>query len=146
MNFINLTADFTFVNTTTTANGVISIRTDVLEVLTAQQLVTIAKSINPEIKVNTKQSKQVTVNVIMSELENVEVVDTNVEVKTDFEFVPKQASTKTVCYNEFGKIDMDDKVAVRALVGTLVESLGLKKRVVQSYVSNYRRAIKEAQS
>lgn len=144
MNFINLTTEFAFVNLTTTANGVISVRTDALEALTAQQLVTIAKSINADAKVNTKQSKQVAINLIMTELDSVEVVDTN--VKTDFEFIPKQASTKTVCYNEFGKIDMEDKVAVRALVDTLVDTLGLNKRVVQSYVSNYRRAIKEAQA
>lgn len=48
-------------------------------------------------------------------------------------------SAREACYHYFGKTNMDDGVDRRHTIDWLVTTLGLDKRSVQSYASNYRR-------
>lgn len=140
MNYFILTSSFSVfrvVNNMVADNVCeIVIREDALINLGAQQLVTIAKSMNSELKVNNKQSKESIVEAIMAEAINFPIEDVVQEV----EMKPRTANTKTVCFAAFDKIDMSNKAESREVVKTLVESYGLNLRVVQSYASNYRKA------
>ena len=145
MNFYTMTASFSVTRITSkmVADEVceICIREDALIHLGAAQLVQIAKSMNSELKVNTKQSKESLVETIMTEAVNFPIEEIVEEEKVDVELKPRTVSTKEFCYAEFAKIDINNKEETRELVKALVEQ-GLNLRVVQSYVSNFRKANK----
>lgn len=48
-------------------------------------------------------------------------------------------SAREACYHYFGKTNMDDGVDRRHTIDWLVTTLGLDKRSVQSYASNFRK-------
>lgn len=118
------------------------VRQDALEAFGVQQLVSIAKSMNSELKVNSKQSKEVILSAINAELETfpVEVIAHRPAAAATGS--APRTGTKQVCWDAFSKIDMNDKTVARATIDALVAEHNLDKRVVQSYASNYRKAMK----
>lgn len=133
--FFALNASFAVVAVTTSSdfNADIIVKQDVLQHLSATQLVQIAKSMNPELKVNTKQNREVIVAAINKELETFPVT---VIAKTS----SSTGSTKNVCWAAFDLIDMNDKPLAREAIDKLVQDHGFSKAVVQSYASDYRKA------
>lgn len=117
------------------------VRDDALEAFGVQQLVSVAKSMNSDLKVNSKQSKEVILTAIKTELETFPV-ELITESATKTQSAPRQAGTKGLCFDAFGAIDMNDKAAARVVIDTLVTEHNLDKRVVQSYASNYRKALR----
>lgn len=146
-NFFVLTSAFSVYRVTTApvADAIYEmvVRQDALASFGVQQLVAVAKSMNSELKVNTKQSKEVILAAIEAELETfpVEVITASASA------APRQSTgraggTKQICFDAFGKIDMNDKAAARVVIDALVAEHNLDKRVVQSYASNYRKAMR----
>lgn len=119
------------------------VRQDALEAFGVQQLVAVAKSMNSELKVNSKQSKESILAAITEELKTfpVEAVAHRPAAAAATSSAPR-TGTKQTCFDAFSGIDMNDKAAARALIDTLVAEHNLDKRVVQSYASNYRKAMK----
>lgn len=133
--FLVMTANFevSYVSTAPVADNdaEIVVRQDILKFLSVTQLVQIAKSMNPELKVNNKQAREIILAAINEEIVKVPV-KTVEKVKT--------ISSKSICYDAFDLIDMDDKEVARATIETLIAEHNIPKRVVQSYASNYRKA------
>uniref|UniRef100_A0AB38ZCV5 Uncharacterized protein n=1 Tax=Acinetobacter phage vB_AbaSt_W16 TaxID=3116434 RepID=A0AB38ZCV5_9CAUD len=132
--FLVMTANFevSYVSTAPVAdNGAeIVVRQDILKHLSVTQLVQIAKSMNPELKVNNKQAREIILAAIDEEIVKIPVKST--ETKT--------VSSKSICYAAFDLIDMDNKEVARSTVEALITEHNIPKRVVQSYASNYRKA------
>jgi hypothetical protein len=120
----------------------IVVRRDALEAFSVQQLVAIAKSMNSELKVNTKQSKESILSATDAELETFPVEVIAHRPATETTSSAPRTGTKQICFDAFSGIDMNDKTAARALIDELVAEHNLDKRVVQSYASNYRKAMK----
>lgn len=117
------------------------VRQDALEAFGVQQLVSIAKSMNSELKVNSKQSKEVILSAINAELETFPVEVIAHRHAAAASSAPR-TGTKQICWDAFSQIDMADKTVARATIDALVTEHNLDKRVVQSYASNYRKAMK----
>ena len=113
-------------------NIAIIVKQDALQNLGAIQLVAIAKSLNEELKVNTKQNRAIIVEAINVEIEKMEI--RSVSTKSN------KVSTKDICWAEFDKIDMNEKQVVRNTIDSLVITNNFNKAVVQSYASDYRKA------
>lgn len=114
------------------AESDITLRADMIQHLSVTQLVQIAKSMNPELKVNNKQSREIILAAIEAEM-------VNYNVRT---IANKAASgtTKSICWDAFATIDMSNKTEGRAMVEKLVAEHGFSKAVVQSYASDFRKA------
>jgi len=118
------------------------VRRDALEAFGVQQLVAVAKSMNSELKVNSKQSKESILAAIDEELETFPVETVAHRPAASAASAAPRTGTKQICWEAFSKIDMNDKTAARATVDALVAEHNIDKRVVQSYASNYRKAMK----
>lgn len=118
------------------------VRRDALEAFGVQQLVAVAKSMNSELKVNSKQSKDSILAAIDNELETFPVETVAHRPAASSAGSAPRTGTKQICWGAFSKIDMADKAAARAVIDELVAEHNLDKRVVQSYASNYRKAMK----
>lgn len=118
------------------------VRQDALEAFGVQQLVAVAKSMNSELKVNSKQSKESILAAIAEELKTFPIETVAYRPATVTTSSAPRTGTKQICFDAFSGIDMNDKAAARALIDTLVAEHNLDKRVVQSYASNYRKALK----
>lgn len=118
------------------------VRQDALEAFGVQQLVSIAKSMNSELKVNSKQSKEVILAAITEELKTFPIEAVAHRPAAAATSSAPRTGTKQICFDAFSGIDMNDKTAARALIDELVAEHNLDKRVVQSYASNYRKAMK----
>lgn len=118
------------------------VRRDALEALGVQQLVAVANSMNSELKVNSKQSKDSILAAIDNELETFPVETVARRPAAAYAGSAPRTGTKQVCWDAFSKIDMADKAAARTVIDELVAEHNLDKRVVQSYASNYRKAMK----
>lgn len=116
----------------------ILVKTENLEFLGVTQLVQIAKSMNPDLKVNNKQKREIIIDAIQAELVNVPVKQIESKVA-----VNAKPSTKSICWAQFELIDMNDKPTVRAAIEQLVLDYDFPKRVVQSYASDFRKFKKE---
>ena len=116
----------------------ILVKTENLEFLGVTQLVQIAKSMNPDLKVNNKQKREIIIDAIQAELVNVPVKQVESKV-----VVNAKPSTKSICWAQFELIDMNDKPTVRAAIEQLVLDYDFPKRVVQSYASDFRKFKKE---
>lgn len=144
-NFFVLTSAFSVMRVTTApvADAIYEmvVRRDALEAFGVQQLVAVAKSMNSELKVNSKQSKDSILAAIDNELLTfpIEVITASAKRESTGGRV---GGTKQICFDAFSKIDMSDKATARATIDALVEEHGIDKRVVQSYASNYRKALK----
>lgn len=115
------------------------VRRDALDAFGVQQLVAVAKSMNSELKVNSKQSKESILAAIDEELNTFPIEAVAHRPAAATASAPR-TGTKQLCWDAFAAIDMADKMAARAVIDKLVEEHNLDKRVVQSYASNYRKA------
>lgn len=142
--FFVLTADFAvnYISTSPVSDDSVEIvvRQDILSGLGVTQLVAVAKSMNPELKVNTKQGRDIVMAAIEAELVNFPVREEAPKAKR----ASNKVSTKTICWDAFATIDMNDKVIAREMVAKLVEENEFPKHVVQSYASDYRKAQRTA--
>lgn len=116
------------------------IRRDALDAFGVQQLVAVAKSMNSELKVNSKQSKESILTAIDEELLTFPIEAVAHRPASEKVASAPRTGTKQICWDAFSAIDMTDKKAARAVIDKLVEEHNLDKRVVQSYASNYRKA------
>lgn len=141
MNFLTLTSAFSVTRITNkmVADEVceICIREDALIHLTSTQIVAIAKSLNSELKVNTKQSKESIIELIQAEM-----IEFPIEEVKEEKIQTKSGNARDICFQAFAEIDMNDNAARRALIDVLVTTHDIKKTVVQSYASNFRKAQK----
>lgn len=120
------------------------VRRDALEAFGVQQLVAVAKSMNTELNVNSKQSKDSILAAIDTELETFPIETVTASKASSKPAGQPRTGTKQICFAAFEQIDMADKEAARAVIDQLVEEHNLDKRVVQSYASNFRKAQREA--
>lgn len=145
--FFVLTSAFSVMRVTTApvADAIYEmvVRQDALAAFGVQQLVAVAKSMNSELKVNSKQSKESILAAIEAELETfpIEVITASAK-REPSAGTGRVGGTKQICFDAFGKIDMNDKAVARTVIDALVEEHGIDKRVVQSYASNYRKAMR----
>lgn len=144
-NFFVLTSAFSVMRVTTApvADAIYEmvVRRDALEAFGVQQLVAVAKSMNSELKVNSKQSKDSILAAIDNELLTFPIEVITASAKRESTGNGRVSGTKQICFEAFSKIDMADKAAARAMIDELAAT-GIDKRVVQSYASNYRKALK----
>lgn len=145
-NFFVLTSAFSVMRVTTApvADAIYEmvVRRDALEAFGVQQLVAVAKSMNSELKVNSKQSKDSILAAIDNELLTFPIEVITASAKRESAGTGRVGGIKQICFDAFDKIDMADKATARATIDALVEEHGIDKRVVQSYASNYRKALK----
>ncbi len=145
-NFFVLTSAFSVMRVTTApvADAIYEmvVRRDALEAFGVQQLVAIAKSMNSELKVNSKQSKDSILAAIDEELKTFPIEVITASAKRESTGTGRVGGTKQICFDKFATIDVADKAAARALIDSIVEEHGIDKRVVQSYMSNYRKALR----